>query len=177
LSIETHEKEPTMPPFITVNSSGPDIPDGVYPVILTDIVGPKTVTAQRGPNAGQDIDLFDWVFAIEAGQYENTVISVSSSTASGPRSKMYAFLTALFGGKAPPVGTAFEKADLVGRSALATVQKDDQGWLRITNLGALPAGYSGTSPAANAHPLGSDAPPAFPAAREQVTAEAAKVPF
>jgi hypothetical protein len=164
-------------PLIEVTAGGPDIPDGVYPVILTNIIGPKTVTAQRGPNAGQDIELFDWAFAIESGPYENTLISVSTSMASGPRSKMYAFLTALFNGKPPVIGTKFEKADLVGRSALATITKDDQGWLRITNLGALPAGYAGTSPAANLHPLGSDAPPAFTPAREQVTAEAAKVPF
>jgi hypothetical protein len=126
--------------FITVHAGGPDIPDGVYPVILTDIKGPKTVTAQRGPKAGQEIDLLDWVFAIDAPgtQYDGLELEVSSSTASGPRSKMYGFLTALYNGVAPAVGTSFSKDQLTGRRALATVQKDPEGWLRIANLGALP---------------------------------------
>jgi len=134
-------------PLITVNAGGPDIADGVYPVVLADITGPRTVTAQRGPRAGQDIDLFDWIFHIDApGQpHDQLEISASTSTASGPRSKMYAFLTALFGGTPPPVGSSFEKEQLVGRYALATVQKDDSGWARITNLGALPPGYPATA--------------------------------
>lgn len=168
-------------PFIDIKASGPDIPDGVYPVILSAISDPKTVTAQRGPKAGQDIDLLDWTFVIESGQYENTELSVSTSMASGPRSKMYAFLTALFGGKAPPIGTQLEKADIIGRSALATVQKDDEGWLRITNLGALPAGYS--SPTGSIQPAESqpadDAVPARPTPlRDTVEAGAdRKLPF
>lgn len=128
-------------PLFEVKSGGPDIADGVYPVVLTDITGPKTVTAQRGPNTGQDIDLFDWKFAIDSpGQPADAQeIEASTSTASGPRSKMYAYLTALLNGVAPAVGTAFEKDQLIGRSALATIQKDGDGWPRIVNLGALPA--------------------------------------
>ena len=60
--------------FIEVTQSGPDIPDGVYPVTLVDIKGPKTVTAQRGPKAGQDIDLLDWEFAVDDGPNEGVVI-------------------------------------------------------------------------------------------------------
>ncbi len=130
-------------PFIEVTQSGPDIPDGVYPVTLVDIKGPKTVTAQRGPKAGQDIDLLDWEFAIDDGPHDGVVISASTSTASGPRSKMYAYLTALFSGVAPQIGSGFEKPDLCGRRALATVKKDDAGWLRIENLGAMPASMVG----------------------------------
>lgn len=161
-------------PFIEVKSGGPDIPDGVYPVILTSISDPKTVTAQRGPKAGQEIDLLDWTFAIESGQYENIEISVSTSMASGPRSKMYGFLIALFGGVAPPIGTKLEKGDIVGRSALATIAKDEEGWLRITNLGAVPAGYAKAPVAA---PVAMDAPPAFTPAREAVEASAKPLPF
>lgn len=132
----------TAEPFITIRAGGPDIPAGTYPVILTAIKGPKTVTAQRGPKAGQEIDLLDWVFAIDApgNQYDSLEIEASSSTASGPRSKMYGYLTALFGGVAPAVGTALSRDQLIGRHALATIQKDEEGWLRITNLGAIPVG-------------------------------------
>ena len=130
-------------PFITVKSGGPEIPEGVYPVFLKSISDVRTVTAQRGPKAGQDIDLLDWIFTIDTpGQpYDGLDIDVSTSTASGPKSKMYAFLTALFNGVAPATGTQFTKQQLVGRGALATVKRDeDGGWLRITNLSAIPIG-------------------------------------
>lgn len=128
-------------PLFEVKAGGPEIDDGVYPVILSDITGPKTVTVQRGPKAGQEIDLFDWIFAIDApgNVYDGLEISTSTSTASGPRSKMFGYLTALFGGVAPAIGAGFEKVDLCGRQALATVRKDEGGWPRIENLGAMPA--------------------------------------
>ncbi|MGH2511388.1 MAG: hypothetical protein ACRDGQ_01735 [Candidatus Limnocylindrales bacterium] len=137
-----------MPPLFTIDQGGPDIPDGVYSVILTGIAGPKTVTAKRGPKAGQEIDLYDWDFAIDEGPKENEVIQSSTSSASGTRSKMYAYITALMGGVAPAIGTSFEIDDLVGRRALATIRKDEQGWPRIENLGALPASMRGPRAAA-----------------------------
>lgn len=163
--------------FIEVTQSGPDIPDGVYPVTLVDIKGPKTVTAQRGPKAGQDIALLDWEFAIDDGPHDGVVIQASTSTASGPRSKMYAFLTALFNGVAPSIGAGFEKADLTGRRALATVKKDEAGWLRIENLGAMPASMLAQKVAqvtgAPVTAPGAPAPvAAAPSAREAVAAGA-----
>ena len=75
-------------PFITVNRGGPDIPQnftpGAYIVVLSDISGPKTVTAQRGPKAGQDIDLLDWTFNVFDGEFEGLEVTASTSTASGP---------------------------------------------------------------------------------------------
>jgi hypothetical protein len=134
-------------PQITVNQGGPDIPDGVYPVTLVEIAGPKTVTAQRGPKAGQDIDLFDWTFAIDSGPKEGETLEASTSTASGPRSKMYAWLTALFGGVAPPIGASFDTTSLHGRRAVATIRKDESGWPRIENLSAM-VGQAAPAPAA-----------------------------
>jgi hypothetical protein len=123
-------------PFITVSRGAPssDIEPGVYPVTLTEISDPRTVTARQGPKAGQDVDLIDWTFALD----NDATIDASTSTASGPKSKMYAYLTALFGGQAPPIGTQLEKDQLIGRMALATIQLDEAGWPRIVNLGALP---------------------------------------
>ena len=127
-------------PLFEVKAGGPEIDDGVYPVILSDITGPKTVTVQRGPKAGQEIDLIDWTFAIDVTGHplDGRELPESTSTASGPRSKMYAYLTALFGGTPPPAGTKLTKQHLLGRRALATVTHDEGGWLRIGNLGALP---------------------------------------
>ncbi len=128
-----------MSPLITVSQGGPDIEPGVYQVILTSVEGPKTIVPQSGPNAGKEVDIFDWTFAVEEGPYQDTELQATTSTSSGPRSKLYAFLTALFNGRPPGVGQQFEAADLVGRSALATVTISDSGWPRISNLGALPA--------------------------------------
>lgn len=131
--------------FITVNPGGPEIPDGVYLVQLTKISDPKTVTAQRGPKAGEDVDLIDWTFTIDQPGHpvHDQSLEASTSTSSGPRSKMYAWLTALYGGVAPVVGAQFRKSDLLGRFALATTRKDDSGWPRIENLGAAPAALLG----------------------------------
>lgn len=161
-------------PFISVTASGPDIPDGVYPVTLVDIKGPKTVTAQRGPKAGQDIELLDWQFAVDDGPHDGVVIEVSTSLASGPRSKMYGFLTALFNGVAPQIGSSFEKDQLAGRRALATVKKDEQGWLRIENLGAMPVSMQqqrlAKDTGAPVQAAGSPAPATAGTAREAVAA-------
>lgn len=136
-------------PSITVTSGAPNIADGVYPVILTKISGdpnnpenPKVVTAQRGPNAGQDIELWDWYFAVDnPGQPGDAVeLNESTSTASGPRSKMYAYLTALRNGVPPAIGENIQFESLYGRAALATIRRDDTGWPRIVNLGAMPQG-------------------------------------
>lgn len=137
-------------PLFEVKAGGVEIADGVYPVILTAITGPKLVTAQQGPNAGKEIELFDWTYAIDApGTPEHdTEITASTSTASGPKSKMFSWLTALLGGKPPAVGTKFEVTDLVGRAALATIRTGESGWPKLENLGAMPAAMLGQRVAA-----------------------------
>jgi hypothetical protein len=139
-------------PFLTVSKGAAqnNIPAGVYSVTLTEIKGPRTVTATRGELAGQDVDLLDWIFTVDEGPQQGIQIETSTSTKTGPKSRCYAFLVALFGGAAPPAGTALEREDLVGRDALATVRMDDGGWPRIENLGAKPQWnkVSATAPAA-----------------------------
>lgn len=133
-------------PFIEVKQGGgAEIEDGVYPVQLTAISDPKTVTAQRGPKAGQEIDLIDWNWTIDdpESKVDGLELSSSTSTASGPKSKMFGYLTALNGGKPPTVGATFEKEDLIGRLALATVRKDENGWARIENVSAMPSAMLG----------------------------------
>jgi hypothetical protein len=156
-------------PFITVNRGGPEIPanfqPGAYIVVLADIADPKTVTAQRGPKAGQDIDLIDWTFNVFDGEFEGLSIEASTSTASGPKSKLYGYLTALFGGKAPTIGQQLEKNDLIGKLALATISVDDGGWMRIDNLSAIPASVmAGKVAQATGAPLAATPPVAVDAA-------------
>lgn len=138
-----------MDDFITVSAGGPsaetDVPDGVYILTLVDIKEPRQITVTRGERAGQQMDLRDWVFAVEAPgtAFHERTIDSSTSTASGPKSKQYAYLTALNGGIAPTVGQKFGKGDLVGRQALGTIAHDEGGWPQIANLSAIPASMRG----------------------------------
>lgn len=156
--------------FITVNAGGPDIPDGVYLVQLVKIGDPRTVTAQQGPKTGEDVDLIDWFFMIDqpGTALHDVELDAATSTASGPRSKMYAWLTALLGGVAPQIGAGFKKSDLIGRYALATTRKNEAGWPKIENLGAAPAALLGARIAqATGTPVQAPAAPAPSAATTQ----------
>jgi hypothetical protein len=121
---------------VTAGAQQVDIKPGVYPVTLTDISEPRTIFPQTGVNAGKEVVLRDWTFSLEDG----TEIRGSASIASGPKSKTFAWLTALLGGTPPAVGTSYPREQLVGREALATVVIDDGGWAKIQNLSALPKG-------------------------------------
>ena len=173
-------------PLIEVKAGGPDIPDGVYPVTLLDITGPKTIVAQKGPNAGEEFSIFEWTFAVDSGPYKDTEIPESSSTASGPKSKLYGWITALLNGVPPAVGTKFEVTDLKGKRAYATIRRENPGdWPRISNLGAMPVeelqkGFAQTTGAA-VKANGAPAPtaPADVPLRETVAAgeQAGDLPF
>ena len=88
--------------IITISAGAPptDLTPGVYEVTLTDISEPRTIYPQTGINAGKEVQLRDWTFALEDG----TEVTGSASTSSGPKSKTYAWLTALLGGTPPAVG-------------------------------------------------------------------------
>ena len=94
--------------IITISAGAPatDLTPGVYEVTLLDISEPRTIYPQTGPNAGKEVQLRDWTFALEDG----TEVTGSASTASGPKSKTYAWLTALLGGTPPAVGIEAEMA-------------------------------------------------------------------
>lgn len=121
---------------ITITAGAPqaDIEPGVYEVTLTEISEPRTIFPQTGVNTGKEVTLRDWTFSLEDG----TEIRGSASTASGPKSKTFAWLTALLGGTPPQIGQSYPRSQLVGREALATITIDEGGWAKIANLSARP---------------------------------------
>lgn len=123
---------------ITISAGAPptDLTAGVYEVTLTAISEPRTIFPQTGPNSGKEVQLRDWTFALEDG----SEVTGSASTASGAKSKTFAWLTALLGGTPPVVGQTYPRAQLIGREALATIAIDEGGWPKITNLSARPKG-------------------------------------
>jgi hypothetical protein len=137
-------------PFVEIKKSGPDVPDGAYPMILTAIEGdpenpnqPRHVVPETGPNAGKDLYFWDWKFRINIpGDHplnETPEFKYGTSTATGPRSKMFGLLTALLNGQRPAVGMAFEMNDLIGRQVYATVQRDEAGYCDIVGFSPVPA--------------------------------------
>jgi len=147
--------------IITISAGAPptDLTPGVYEVTLVDISEPRTIYPQTGINAGKEVQLRDWTFALEDG----TEVTGSASTSSGPKSKTYAWLTALLGGTPPEVGQSYPKSQLIGREALATIEIDKGGWAKIANLSARPKARAATSVAAPAAPAPVVAPVAAPA--------------
>ena len=138
--------------IITISAGAPasDLTPGVYEVTLTDISEPRTIYPQTGPNAGKEVQLRDWTFALEDG----TEVTGSASTASGPKSKTYAWLTALLGGTPPAVGQSYPKSQLLGREALATIAIDEGGWAKIANLSARPRARAAAPAPVPAAPAG-----------------------
>jgi hypothetical protein len=156
---------------ITISAGAPqiDIAPGTYEATLTEISEPRTIFPQTGPNAGKEVTLRDWTFVLEDG----TEIRGSASTASGPKSKTFAWLTALLGGTPPVVGQSYPRAQLIGREALITITIDDGGWPKITNLSARPKARA-VAPVPVAAPV---ATPVRRAAPVAVAAVAEDVPF
>lgn len=156
--------------FATVSQGGPpadeDIPDGVYLLQLVKIGDPRTITAKKGPNAGKDFNLIDWSFAIEqpGTPLHDRLMDDSTSTASGPKSKMYEWLTALLGGVPPQAGRQMRRSELVGRLVLGTISHDEGGWPRIASLSAVPPSMLGQQIAQATGAPVQGAPAAAPAA-------------
>lgn len=117
-----------MSKLIEMSSGAPDIADGNYIVTLTGIDGPRTVTSRDG----DEFTLFDWTFATEEG----VEITDSTSTKTGPKSKMRRWISALIG-RVPAKDEGFDPVDLVGRQAVATIEANEDGWPKVTALGVL----------------------------------------
>ena len=150
-----------MSPTITINpGAGVDIPPGVYPVVLVNLAGPRVIIPQSGPNIGQEVEILDWQFAIDEGDLDGTIIDATTSTRSGPKSKLFSWLTALLGGQSPAIGTTFEAEDLKGRRALATVAMNDAGWPKVEALTAIPVTQRAAQRPAQAAPAAPQRPQA-----------------
>lgn len=106
--------------------------DGSYEakLVSVDLKGPF----QSKQNPGEEFSLYEWGFAIEGAPDDACLVWATSSTRLTPRSKSYGYITALFGGKQPPVGTKLDiENQLVGRPAVVTVQTDPvEGWVTVT---------------------------------------------
>jgi hypothetical protein len=116
---------------ISRGAGSADIDAGVYEVTLAAVEGPKTIYPANAP---EGTNVLDWRFVLDDG----SEVSGTTSESSGPRSKMYSWLTALNSGKPPEIDDEIDLDTLVGRRAIATIEISSTGWPRIANLGAIP---------------------------------------
>ena len=163
---------------------------GVFPVTLIEIGEERESDGQFGLRMVQE-----WQFAIDdpSSPVDGQLLWDSWVTAPKdgqvhPKSNYYGYMTALFGGRAAPEGTEIDiETTLIGRQALATVERNDNGSMHITNLGAMPTQPVAAAPVPAAAPatapvqqLPTAAAPQAPAAqplREQVAASPDGLPF
>ena len=121
-------------PLISVGSGAPDlgIDPGTYEAVCVG-VKPRTISSEYGENQ----PMLEWHFNILTAD-PNSVIPVQGLTSmfSGPKSKTYAFLTALRG--KVETGQTFDEADLVGAPCWVKIEPNAKGWMRVVDVIAPP---------------------------------------
>lgn len=127
-------------PTVQITAGGPDIQDGSYPLQLVKVTGPRMFIPEQGQNAGKEVYVYDWTWRTRNHKGEAIELEETSSTATGPRSKLFEWVTALRNGVAPAVNEAINLDEYVGRLTLGQIQRDppQTGWPKIVQMMALP---------------------------------------
>lgn len=102
---------------------------------------------------GEKFHLNEWGFAIDGAPDAECMVWLTSGMATGPRSKTFAVITALAGGKEPEPGMDIDTDRLMGRQVQVNVQRNDKGYLDVVGIMPVP-----TKPAAGAKPAATPAP-------------------
>ena len=145
-------------PLIEVSAGTPAIPAGTY---LASVVGiaPKTMTTKFS-KPGQEDDFLEWEWLVD---YDGgTELRSLTTTATGPKSRIFEYLTALLGGGVE-IGMGFEETDLIGKQAQLSIIVDENGFSKVDRIVAPLRASS--SPAKSA-PKAAEAPKAAPAPEE-----------
>lgn len=117
-------------PQITIGSGGGNAEAGTYVATLDRVDGPREITTKDG----SVMDIFEWHFVLSNGE----TVKGTTSTASGPRSKLYGWLMALNNGKAPKINDLVELNDFRGRRVSITIEIKADGWPKIVTVSAIP---------------------------------------
>jgi len=113
---------------------GGDVTPGTYPCTLIELERFEIIsTGEFDTPAGEAIPKLRWLWATEDG----TTIEGSTSLATGPRSKMRAWMAALDVDLAKPA--TIKLSSLIGREALVNVALNESGYAAIASIVAVPA--------------------------------------
>lgn len=148
-------------PLITVKDAAPVIPAGTYVATLIGIA-PKSLVTKYTKDPNKPDDFLEWTWDIQG-----TEIRSLTTVASGPKSRINEYLVALLGTAKVQVGAGFDEGDLVGKSILAQIVVDEDGWSKIDRVMAAPA--AAPAPAAAAAPTPTPVPVPVPVAAEAPT--------
>lgn len=117
-------------PEITIGGDGGNADAGVYIGTLQAVTGPRPITLQDG----SQMEVLEWRFVLPSGE----PVRGTTSLASGPRSKMFKWITALNNGRSPAMKSKLNTDELIGRQAVITVEIKGDGWPKIADVGPVP---------------------------------------
>lgn len=110
--------------MFNIGAGTASVPAGTYTGIL-EKVEPEQVTSQYGQKV-----MWRWTFLLSVNG-EARELDGLTSQATSPKSKAYAWLTAILG-RAPAIGETLEPP--IGKQVLVTVKEKDNGWPAISGL-------------------------------------------
>lgn len=130
--------------FITISAGGKEGAfngePGVYTATLLthSVEGPFDAKNPK-PGESPTYKLHEWGFVIDGAPEGAEMIWWASGESTGPKSRTFGIITALFGGTQPPVGTKLDpKQHLIGRQALLDIRRNDRGYLDVAGIMPLP---------------------------------------
>jgi hypothetical protein len=112
--------------------TGGDIEPGTYPCILTGLERIEITSDGTYQPEGEIVPLLRWTWTTD----DNLVIEGTTSFATGPRSKMRAWMAGIGIDIGKP--HKLRLADLLGRDALVSVILNDSGFATIQSIVAAP---------------------------------------
>jgi hypothetical protein len=118
-------------PLITVTAGTPVLKPGTYNATLIGIA-PKRLTTKFSIPPGAEDDFLEWTWLVE-GPDKDVEITSLTSLATGPKSAIMRYLTALVGADNFDIGSGFEENDLVGKKVQVQIIEKD-GFSKIDNI-------------------------------------------
>jgi len=104
-------------------------------VVSTDNEGKPLISKATG----EQYSYREWTWAIDGAPEDANLVWSRTSGASGPKSKAYGWLVALFGGVQIPANTRLDDSQLCGRQALISVRRDpESGYTNVEGVMAMP---------------------------------------
>ncbi len=118
-------------PLITVTAGTPVLKAGTYPATLIGIKPKRMATKFSKP--GEEDDFLEWPWLVEGADKDVEVTSLTS-VATGPKSRIFEYLTALLGAGNVNINDGFDENDLVGKKAQLSIVVTDDGFSKVDQI-------------------------------------------